>query len=386
MLPKAFANRGIDFVDTSDPDFEYKELVKETLKKAEKVHWKGATRKLRRLTRRFPEREISEEVFMAVLEACMEDRLHGARAAESARKIMELMAENGYEIPSDVANFCVKNCLGDGKDGTHDGFGGVDTALAMLAVIEEGPTPVRIEDDTYGKLVMTMAMAGSVDDSLHWLRHLVADKSLTPTLQVFAEVAKGCVSSDDVEDAEKVMTALAYAKAAGYELDNIASTEDGRTVLASGVIAAQKINNIGLGLRFLTAASKAEGCDPDRGDDLVATSSPAAQRACTIIHRSAIFKAAQDNSWQLAVKLLELMVTRGLTPSPSVWRGVISCCAKAEKSRKATSLLLDWVSSFIVGKKYMNPSERSSQFYSKRWNSTNKGERRNLLSEFSILL
>ena len=103
MLPKAFANRGIDFVDTSDPDFEYKELVKETLKKAEKVHWKGATRKLRRLTRRFPEREISEEVFMAVLEACMEDRLHGARAAESARKIMELMAENGYEIPSDVA-------------------------------------------------------------------------------------------------------------------------------------------------------------------------------------------------------------------------------------------------------------------------------------------
>jgi hypothetical protein len=38
------------------------------------------------------------------------------------------------------------------------------------------------------------------------------------------------------------------------------------------------------------------------------------------------------------------MIQRGLTPSPSAWRNVVICCAKAEKSRKATSLLLDWVS------------------------------------------
>ena len=143
------------------------------------------------------------------------------------------------------------------------------------------------------------------------------------------------------------MTVLAYAKAAGYELDNIASTIDGRALLAAGVVAAEKLDNLGLGLRLLTAASKAQGCEPDRGDDLVATSSPAAQRACTIIHRQAIRKASVDGSWKLSVKLLELMLERGLTPSPSTWRNVVTCCAKAEKSRKATSLLLDWVSSLV---------------------------------------
>jgi hypothetical protein len=115
-------------------------------------------------------------------------------------------------------------------------------------------------------------------------------------------------------------------------------------LLVTGVIAAEKLNNIGLGLRFLTAASRAQGCDPDKGDNLVATSSPAAQRACTIIHREAINRASKDNSWKLCVKLLELMLGRGLTPSPGVWRNVVLCCAKEEKSRKATSLLLDWVS------------------------------------------
>jgi hypothetical protein len=143
---------------------------------------------------------------------------------------------------------------------------------------------------------------------------------------------------------DKVSTVLAYAKAAGYELDNIASTVDGRTLLANGVIAAEMLGNIGLGLRFLTAATKAKGCEPDRGDALVSTHSPAAQRASTVLHRQAIFKASQDASWQLGVKLLELMIERGLTPSPAVWRSVVNCCARAEKSRKATSLLLDWVS------------------------------------------
>lgn len=280
---------------------------------------------------------------MAVLRSCMENRLQGARAAESARKIMELMVEEGYEIPNDVANFCVKNSLDDGPDATHDGFGGIDTALAMLAAFQHSSTPVTILEDTYGKVVTSMANCGSVDESLHLLREMVVDKSYTPNLQVFAEAATACVRKKNPKDAEKVMTVLAYAKAAGYQLDNIASTVDGRTLLANGVIAAEMLDNVGLGLRFLTAASKAEGCAPDRGDTLVSTHSPAAQRASTILHRQAIFKASQDLSWQLAVKLLEVMLERGLTPSPAVLKSVVYCCSKAEKSRKATSILLDWV-------------------------------------------
>jgi hypothetical protein len=165
-------------------------------------------------------------------------------------------------------------------------------------------------------------------------------------LKLFADVASACI--DGVNDPEKVMTSLAYLKAAGYDLDTIASTTDGREILAAGVIAAEKMQNIGLGLRFLTAASKAEGCAPDKGDDLVASLSPASQRACTIIHRQAITKAVEDNSWKLAVRLLELMLSRGLRPSPSVWRNVVACCAKNEKSRKATSLLLDWVRCLFI--------------------------------------
>lgn len=327
--------------------------MRETLEKAEKNHWKSATRKLKKLTRRFGQtsddpRVISEDVYMAVLRSCMEDRLHGARAAEPARKIMEKIVEDGYEIPDDVANYCIKNCLDDGPEGTHDGFGGIDTALAMIAAIESSESPAVINQDTYEKLISVMAAGrGSLDDSLQMLRALVADKSLTPTLKLFADVATACAAGEREEDPEKVMTVLAYAKAAGYELDNIASTVDGRALLAAGVVAAEKLDNLGLGLRLLTAASKAQGCEPDRGDDLVATSSPAAQRACTIIHRQAIRKASVDGSWKLSVKLLELMLERGLTPSPSTWRNVVTCCAKAEKSRKATSLLLDWVSSLV---------------------------------------
>lgn len=344
-INEAFAQQGINFEDTTD---EYTTLIKDTLERAEKNHWKGATRKLRKLSRRFGKlssdpRSIPEDVYMSVLRACMEHRLHGARAAESARKIMELMVEEGYEIPNDVANFCVKNSLDDGPDATHDGFGGVDTALAMLAACHHSSIPITILEDTYVKVVTAMSASGSIDESLSMLREMVVDKSYTPNLQVFADVAAACVRSKVSKDAEKVMTVLAYAKAAGYQLDNIASTVDGRTLLANGVIAAEMLDNVALGLRFLTAASKAQGCAPDRGDALVSTHSPAAQRASTILHRQAIFKACQDTQWQLSVKLLEIMLERGLTPSPSVLRSVVYCCSKAEKSRKATSILLDWV-------------------------------------------
>lgn len=294
-------------------------------------------------------RTIPEEVFTAVMKSYMQDRLHGARAAEPARKAMEEMVANGYSIPGDVANYCVKEALGFDSDGTHEGFGGIDTALAMLAAIEVSEVPPTINHDTYEKLISTMAREGSIDHSLHLLREIVVEKCSTPSLKLFADIAAAIVyPSTKDSDPEKLMTALAYAKAGGYELDSIASTADGREILAAGVIAAEKMNNIGLGLRFLTAASKAESCAPDRGDALVATLSPAAQRACTIIHRLAINKAVEDHSWKLAVKILELMLERGLTPSPGVWRNVVTLCAKEEKSRKATALLLDWVSQRVA--------------------------------------
>eukprot|EP00980_Cylindrotheca_fusiformis_P007363 scaffold1525_cov142-Cylindrotheca_fusiformis.AAC.163 len=348
-LNEAFEKTGIRFQDNSDPDFEFKDLIREALAKAEQSHWKAATRKLKKLTRRFGKnsadpRTIPESVYLAVLEACMEERLHGARATEPARKIMEEMVEQGYAIPENSANHCLSNCLGTDANGSHQGFGGIDTALAMMAAIEHSENPPSISLETYSKLILSLAVEGSHEEAFKMLRELVAEKSETPSLQLFADVASTCFNrKDDLEVPEQVMTVLAYVKAAGYELEKIASVEDGRRLLAAGVIAAEKLNNIGLGLRLLVAASNAKGCEPDKGDVLVANSSPSAQRAATIIHRKAIAKATQDDSWKLSVKLLEIMIGRGLTPSPSTWRNVVTCCTKLEKSRKATSLLMDWV-------------------------------------------
>lgn len=326
--------------------------MKEILSLTEKVHWKRAARKFKQLIKKFGNdsenpRTIPEEVFTEVLNAYMQCRLHGARAAEPARRAMEEMVNAGYTVPAEIANTCIKESLGFEQDGSaHEGFGGIDTALAMLTAVElsaESPTTIFV--DTYEKLITTLANEGSIDHALRILREIVVEKSDTPSLRVFADVASACV--EGANEPEKLMTGLAYVKATGYELDNIASTVDGRGILAAGVIAAEKIGNIGLGLRFLTAASKAEGCEPDRGDTLVANLSPASQRACTIIHRRAVMKAVESDNWKLAVKLLELMLERGLTPSPSVWRNIVVLCAKLEKSRKATSILLDWVSSSL---------------------------------------
>ena len=196
--------------------------------------------------------------------------------------------------------------------------------------------------DTYGKVVSALSSDGAVDEALLLLRAMVVEHSFTPNLGTFDDVAKA--AAKDGSKAEGVLQVLTLTKAAGYELDTIASAQAGRSLLASGLVAAQQLDNVALGLRLLTAAAKAEGCAPDRGDDLVCSSSSAAQRAATLIHKSAINKAVEDGGWKLAVKILELMSERSLTPAMSVWRKVVTCCAKAEKSRKATALLLDWVS------------------------------------------
>jgi pentatricopeptide repeat protein len=315
--------------------------VREIREKSSQKHWKAATRKLKRLTRRYPDYEVPRSLYLEVLEACAADRMQGARASEPARKVLEQMLERGHAVPETLGNYCIRNSLGDGPDATHQGFGGVDTALAMLAVLEQSGTAVQAE--THEKIIESLAREGSLDEALSSLRRMVVDRSETPLLSTFAAVASGAVAKPDAGTDEVVFTALAYAKAAGYELEKLASTPEGRSLLASGVVAAERLGNEALGLRLLTAASQAGGVAPDRGDSLVASSSAAAQGATTLIHKRAITKAVEDSQWKLAVKLLELMLERSLRPSPWVWRNVVTCCAKAEKSKKATALLMDWI-------------------------------------------
>lgn len=358
---------GISFTDDSDPDFEFKSMNQLILEKCEVGHWKAATRKIKQLKKRHatPDRPVPSETYLAVLECCLENRLQGARAAEPARKILEEMADMEYAIPVGIGNQCVLNCLGTGPSGTHDGFGGIDPALAMIAALQSrkindaGDTETASESntsssssvvqiDTYGAVVSALANDGAVEEAVLMLRAMVVDHCFTPPLSVFADTAMAASKATGME--ETVLEILSLAKAAGYELDSIGSASAGRSILASGVIASEILGNLALGLRLLTAASKAEGCAPDRGDDLVASSSKAAQRACTLIHKRAINRAFMDSNWKLAVKLLELMPTRNLNPSNSVLRKVITTCAKNEKSRRATSILFDWIKLAEEGK------------------------------------
>lgn len=345
MFFQKFSSENINFVDESDPDFDFKALVTEVKEKSMRGHWKAAIRKLKKLSSRFAtvERPVPEETYVSVLEVCLANRLQGARASEPARKILEQMAEVGYAIPATIGNQCILNCLGNGPGATHDGCGGIDTALAMLAAIEGSPSGLKIiNEDTFGAVATALSRDGDFDEACTLLRSMVVEHSVTPPLSVFSDVAHAAAKAENM--GETVLQILSLAKASGYILDNVASTQAGRELLASGVIAAEQMDNLALGLRLLTAAAKAEGCAPDRGDDLVASVSSASQRACTLIHRKAIDAAVDTNNWKLAVKLEELMTERSLTPSTQVLRKVVGLCTKNEKSKKATALLLDWVS------------------------------------------
>lgn len=291
------------FIDESDPEFEYKDLCREILAKAEQGHWKAATRKLKKLTRRYASsKAIPLEIFEKTLNACMLNRLQGARASEPARKILEQMAEQGYPISEPTGNYCIKNCLGDmGPDSTHQGFGGIDSALAMKMALDMAGTHVQV--DTNEKLAIALARAGSAEESLSILKTLLVEK---PNLVVFSEIAVAFTKPENLAQcADQVPTLMAYAKAAGYDLDAIASTPEGISILASGVIAANQLNNVALGLRLLTAARQVDG-----GDKHVSRSSAATNRACTRVHQQAINQAVVDDQWKLAVKLLSLMVER----------------------------------------------------------------------------
>ena len=366
-MKKMAFQKFIDFVDISDPT---EELVADIKLKCEQNHWKAATRKLKKLTRQLSKNNdsekyydvVTEELLLQVLTVCAANRLQGARASEPSRKVMEQLVELGYNIPTEIGNYCIQNTLDETSNNyRHQGFGGIDTALAMVAAMEKCQTPIHPE--TYDKLIFALAREGSIASSLSILRDQVVERSVTPPLATFAtlaqialaatsptEPATSSAGANHTTTVEPVFTLLAYAKAAGYDLDQIASVDEGRSLLASGVIAADRANNDAMGFRLLTAASNAGNVAPDRGDIMVALSSSAAQRACTLIHKRAVDKAVMANDWQLAVKVLELMIQRFLKPSPWAWRNVITCCAKAQKSKKATGLLLDWVKLYEQGK------------------------------------
>jgi len=340
----------IEFCDESDPTYEFDSILSEINEKASVGHWKGATRKLKKLSRRVKNNAsnaeypaIPAETYTAVLKTCLDDRLHGARAAEPARKILEEMSKLNYPIPSQLGNACVQACVGGrSRNGAHDGFGGIDTALAMLAALESTEEGSKtILPDTYGAVIMALSGDRAPDEAILLLRSMVVEHSFTPEIEVFSTLATA--ASKHGEKGDIVFHCMTLAKAAGYVLDDIASTEPGRALLASGVIAAEQTDNTALGLRLLTAAAKAPGCNPDGGDALVCSSSRAAQRAATLIHKRAISTAVENNDWKLAVKLLQLMPKRSLTPSAWVWRKVVTLCCKNKKSRKATGLLLDWI-------------------------------------------
>lgn len=322
----------------------FKDALDEIEVKVTQGHWKAATRKLKKLTRREGDRVIPEETYLQVLEVCMDKRLQGARASESARKILDQLVEQGYGISEDIGNFCIDNCLqGTGHSSTHQGFGGIDTALAIKAAMDAAGSHVHL--GTIENLIAALAKEGSISLAIDFLQYAVVARGEKPSLASFAVIAQTAASSNIETDIEKVFDVLSYAKVSGYSVESIVSLEEGRVLLVSGVIAAEKLKQDALGFRLLTAAGNANNTSTmhDRGDIMIASASPAAQRACAIIHKRAINKAAEDGEWKLAVKLLDLMLQRRLRPSNLTWKNVVTCCAKQERSRKTTALLLDWV-------------------------------------------
>ena len=77
---------------------------------------------------------------------------------------MELMVEEGNEIPDDVEISQVKKSLDEGPDGSHDGFGGVATTLAILTASPLSSTLITILEDTYAKVFTAMRANESIDD------------------------------------------------------------------------------------------------------------------------------------------------------------------------------------------------------------------------------
>jgi hypothetical protein len=76
-----------------------------------------------------------------------------------------------------------------------------------------------IQADTYDKLCLAL-LRKALDEALQILRRVVVDLSIHTSTQVQAQVAVASIAHQKAPR-RKVLTVLAYAKAAGYQLDNI---------------------------------------------------------------------------------------------------------------------------------------------------------------------
>lgn len=314
---------------------DLEETLRVTIEAGEAGKWKLAVRKLKQLSKahEIEGSPVPHSALLSTLQS-MDNEKH---ASESARRVIELMCSNGHQLPAELCN-----SLAD----TACYVNNVDAALAMVEAMSRSNT--EITQETYVALLEALirdTSHRSSEEGTLILRAMIVDSDITPGLSLFAKVGNLCIRE---ESFESVFQVLSLVKASGYELDTIASAESGRAVLAAGIIAAEKLNNVPLGLRLLTAAEKAD-VSPSRGDTLTCQISKETFNAALVLHSKAIQNAKEENNWKLGVKILELMSARSLRPNAKTWSTVLSLCAKNEKSRKATAILFDWVQKFEAG-------------------------------------
>lgn len=327
-------------------------------------------RPLPRRRRRHPPPPVDSDTLGTILRSLARAHLQGGRAAQPARKIIDEMVANCYPLPPQVINTILLDSLGSSYTNldtqkTYTNPPNLDATLAIVDALARadararettpensngngpqslgpsplGPSPLSIDEEFWPPFVSSLIKESSAPSAVATLKQMIVTFSATPSLPLLSSVASALVRDGNHGD---VMTVLALAKAAGYELDEVGSSGDGRGILASGLVAAAKNNNVALGLRLLTAAQKAPGLEPDRGDILTILHSPGAQNSALVVHSKAIQTACSVKNWKLAVQLLDLMHVRNLNPNEMTYQNVLNTLCNEKKSRKATQLLFEW--------------------------------------------
>lgn len=296
----------------------------------------------------------SEDAYNAILRSLGRAHLQGGRASEPARKIIEEMVQHSYTLDLSLINLILHDSLGSSytDSNTNKEYinpANLDATLAIINALARHADSGRssstlspsalIDEGVWPGVISGLLKEDSLPEAFTLLRTMIVSFSYTPTLNMLARVAEYGVKEKSWSG---ILSVLALSKAAGYSLDSIGNTSDGRKLLAAGVVAAEKNNNIALGLRLLTAAQKAEEVQPDRGDLLTIWTSSQAQNSALVVHSKAIQTACSVNKWKLASTLLDLMIVRQLRPNVLTYQNVLNTLCINQKSRKATQLLFDW--------------------------------------------
>lgn len=328
---------GVDFKFERSPvaGGDIAETVKALEVAADEKKWKLAVRRMKQLTRacELSGSPVPPSAYLSVLQAMERNGRVERFAITPARKVVEEMVKSHVPLPVGIVN----------KFAQVSTQSNLDEALALLHSLSASSTPIAAE--TYEMAVESLTKEGSVKEALLVLRSMIVEGGETPGLQMLGEVAERAAEDGIYEG---VIQALSLTKASGYSLDTIANSYSGRSLLASGVVAADATDNTALGLRLLTAAGKAD-VEPERGDTLTCQATRKAFEACLRVHSKAIGDAERENNWKLGVKVLELMRLRSLTPNAYTWVRVLRLCVSQKKSRRATQVLLDWSASARAG-------------------------------------